>query len=81
MADDFELRYGYRPWLVESFVDRSRHTGTCYQAFNWLEVGQTQGRGRQEKAHHMSVISNFSISPCARHKAYLATEQVWQIGD
>ena len=51
VADDFALRYGYRPWLVESFVDRSRHTGTCYQASNWLEVGQTQGRGRQEKAH------------------------------
>jgi hypothetical protein len=51
IADDFELRYGYRPWLVESFVDQSRHTGTCYQATNWIEVGQTRGRGRQEKAH------------------------------
>ncbi len=51
VADDVELRYGYRPWLVESFVDKSRHSGTCYQASNWVEVGQTQGRGRQEKAH------------------------------
>ncbi len=51
VADDFELRYGYRPWLVESFVEKSRYTGTCYQASNWIEVGQTQGRGRQEKAH------------------------------
>ena len=51
VADDFECRYGYRPCLVESFVDKSRYTGTCYQASNWIEVGQTQGRGRQEKAH------------------------------
>ena len=51
VADDVELRYGYRPWLVESFVDKSRHTGICYQASNWIEVGQTKGRGRQEKAH------------------------------
>ena len=51
VANDVELRYGYRPWLVESFVDRSRHTGICYQASNWIEVGQTRGRGRQEKAH------------------------------
>jgi hypothetical protein len=51
VADDFECRYGYRPWLVESFVEKSRYTGTCFQASNWIEVGQTQGRGRQEKAH------------------------------
>ncbi len=27
---DFEKRYNYRPWLIESFVDRSRFLGTCY---------------------------------------------------
>ena len=51
IADDVELRYGYRPWLVESFVDLSRHTGSCYQASNWIEVGKTQGRGRQDSKH------------------------------
>ena len=51
IADDFELRYGYRPWLVESFVETEHYTGTCYQASNWIEVGQTQGRGRQDSAH------------------------------
>jgi hypothetical protein len=51
VADDMELRYGYRPWLVESFVEKSRYSGTCYQASNWIEVGQTRGRGRQERAH------------------------------
>jgi hypothetical protein len=51
VADDMELRYGYRPWLVESFVDKSRYSGTCYQASNWIEAGQTRGRGRQDRAH------------------------------
>jgi hypothetical protein len=51
VAEDFELRYGYRPWLVESFVDQSRYRGTCYQATNWIEVGETQGRGRQDRGH------------------------------
>jgi hypothetical protein len=51
VADDFELRYGYRPWLVESFVEKARYSGTCYQAANWIEVGQTRGRGRQDSAH------------------------------
>ncbi len=49
LAEDFEQRYDYRPWLVESFVDRSRFSGGCYRAANWILVGQTQGRGRQDR--------------------------------
>ena len=49
----FEDAYGYRPWLVETFVDTSRFSGTCYRAANWLRVGQTQGRGRQD-AHNQA---------------------------
>lgn len=47
LPDDFEKRYGFRPWLVESFVDTSRYLGTCYKAANWVRVGSSQGRGRQ----------------------------------
>ena len=49
LADDFERQYNYRPWLVESFVDTSRYSGTCYQAANWIPVGKTKGRGRQDR--------------------------------
>ena len=46
---DFEREYGYRPWLVESFVDTSRYSGSCYQAANWIPIGKTRGRGRQDR--------------------------------
>jgi len=46
VAEDFERRYGLRPWLLESFVDGSRYDGGCYKAANWIPVGQTKGRGR-----------------------------------
>lgn len=46
VAADFARRYGLRPWLMESFVDPSAYAGTCYQAANWVKVGQTKGRGR-----------------------------------
>jgi hypothetical protein len=49
LVEDFQQRYHYRPWLVESFVDRSRFSGACYRAANWIVVGQTQGRGRQDR--------------------------------
>jgi len=43
---DWEGRYGYRPVLLETFVERDRFAGTCYRAANWTCVGQTQGRGK-----------------------------------
>jgi len=49
MADDFEGAYNYRPWLVESFVDLSSYSGICYRAANWIDLGLTKGRGRQDR--------------------------------
>jgi len=46
IADDWELRYHYRPVLLETFVDDTRFRGTCYRAANWSCVGRTQGRGK-----------------------------------
>jgi len=46
---DFAARYGYEPWLSESFVDRQQYAGTCFQAANWECVGQTKGRGRNDR--------------------------------
>jgi len=46
VGEDFERRYGLRPWLLESFVERPTHDGACYKAANWIGVGQTKGRGR-----------------------------------
>ncbi len=49
MPDDFERAYKYRPFLVESFVDTRHFSGACFQAANWILVGQTKGRGRQDR--------------------------------
>ena len=46
---DWQERYGFEPVLVETFVDRSRFSGASYRAANWLYVGQTSGRGRQDR--------------------------------
>lgn len=43
---DWQARFGYPLWLLETFVDPRRFTGTCYRAANWLEVGQTRGYRR-----------------------------------
>jgi hypothetical protein len=44
---DWQAKYQQPIWLLETFVDRQRFAGTCYQAANWIRLGQTKGRGRQ----------------------------------
>jgi hypothetical protein len=46
LPEDWARCYGYRPVLLESFVEVQRFAGTGYRAANWLCVGQTQGRGK-----------------------------------
>src|SRR5437867_8166105 len=61
---DWRGRYGYEPVLSETFVEKERFEGTCYRAANWIEVGQTQGRGRQDRVHgHRSSIKRIFVYP------------------
>jgi Domain of unknown function (DUF4338)/Transposase DNA-binding/Transposase Tn5 dimerisation domain len=64
LVEDFHQRYHYRPWLVESFVDTSRFTGASYRAANWILVGQTKGRGRQDRFSKRSkTIKDIYVYP------------------
>jgi hypothetical protein len=47
LSQDWQTLYGHPLYLAETFVDRSRFSGTCYQASNWIPVGQTQGSGKR----------------------------------
>jgi hypothetical protein len=47
---DWRDRYGFSPWLMETCVELS-HAGTSYRAANWIELGMTAGRGRQDRAN------------------------------
>lgn len=49
LSRDWQERYGYRPLLLETYVERERFLGTCYKAANWQHVGATRGRGRQDR--------------------------------
>ena len=49
IAADWQARYGHAVRLLETFVERDRFRGSCYRAANWICVGQTQGRTRQDR--------------------------------
>jgi hypothetical protein len=64
LTTDWKGRYGYEPLLAETFVEQERFEGTCYRAANWLEVGQTQGRGRQDRTHRRpSPVKRIFVYP------------------
>ena len=64
---DWRGRYGYEPVLVETFIEKERFEGTCYRAANWIQVGETQGRGRQDAAHcRRSSIKRIFVYPLGR---------------
>lgn len=51
LVRDWKQSYGYEPVLLESFVDPQRFAGISYRAANWVELGETSGRGRQDRKH------------------------------
>ena len=67
LPSDWQLRYGYRPVLFETFVESQRHRGTCYNAANWVHVGQTTGRGKKSAVHHQIIpIKDIWLYPLRR---------------
>jgi transposase len=50
LREDWKQRYGYEPVVVETFVTPPWR-GTCYRAANWVHVGRTTGRGRQDRRY------------------------------
>jgi len=67
---DWQQRYGYRPVLLETFVQTDRHKGTCYRAANWIHVGQTVGRGKKALTHQQTLpIKDVWLYPLRRDYA------------
>ena len=68
LANDWHLRYGYHPVLLETFVEQTRFLGTCYKAANWIHVGQTKGRGKLGPAGKISVpIKDIWLYPLSKN--------------
>lgn len=52
---DWRRKYAEPLSLVETFVDTSRFAGVCYRAANWMAVGETTGRTRQDRFNRIEV--------------------------
>jgi len=64
LATDWQTYYGHRVVLVETFVERERFRGSCYRAANWICLGQTQGRTRQDRQHRrLAPVKDILVLP------------------
>lgn len=54
LQKDWKEQYSANLFMVETFVDRKKHKGICYQAANWEYLGETKGFGKVGKvfAYH-----------------------------
>jgi len=71
LRTDWQLHYGLEPWLAETLVDQKRYHGGCYRAANWLDLGETSGRGRMDKLHqhHGAQVKTVLIYPLVKKAA------------
>ncbi len=49
LRSDWQRIYNHDLALVETFVEAARFKGSCYAAANWICVGQSRGRGRNDR--------------------------------
>ncbi|WP_006524238.1 Druantia anti-phage system protein DruA [Desulfoscipio gibsoniae] len=56
ISKDWYDKYGHPVYLLETFVEARRFQGISYQASNWVYVGKTQGRGRNDRHHNSSRV-------------------------
>jgi len=51
LSADWQRLYAHPIYLVETFIDPQRFRGTCYRAANWIYLGLTTGRGKDDQTN------------------------------
>lgn len=77
---DWKERYGVKPVLLETYVDREHHTGVSLAAANWRRLGQSKGRGRddrqREQAKSIKDVWVYELHPGARRSLQGSSAEV-----
>jgi hypothetical protein len=67
LSEDWERFYQHPIYFVETFVDPERFRGTCYRAANWILLGPTTGRGKDDQTHRpnrsLKQVLGYPLTP------------------
>ena len=55
LRSDWQRIYQQDLVLVETFIQKDRFRGSCYAAANWTCIGESSGRGRNDRFHQESL--------------------------
>ena len=73
LAADWQRLYQHPVYFLETFVDLERFQGTCYKAANWLYLGRTTGRGKDDQTGrpNRSLKAVFGYPLCRNFRSRL----------
>ncbi len=54
LSSDWQTVYDHPIHFVETFVHFERYKGTCYRAANWIHLGCTTGRGKDDHTNRVN---------------------------
>ena len=76
ISSDWQERYGHPIYMLETFVEKDRFRGTCYRAANWICVGQSKGRSRNDRYSTLKVaIKDIYLLPLTKRFRELLVNQ------
>lgn len=67
LSQDWERLYHHPIYFLETFVDPERFRGTCYRAANWVLLGRTTGRGKDDHTNRpnrsLKEVLGYPLTP------------------
>jgi len=68
ICTDWTDKYGHPVHLLETFVESDRFAGTCYKAANWIRLGQTKGRTRNDRHNRICApVKDIYVYPLRKN--------------
>ena len=72
LPGEWERVYGHPVYFAETFVDAERFKGTCYRAANWVFLGLTTGRGKNDQTgranRSLKQVLGYPLTPDFRKR-------------
>jgi hypothetical protein len=77
ISEDWQQLYRHPIYFLETFVDPERFRGTCYRAANWVYMGRTTGRGKDDQTNkpNRSLKEAWGYPLSRRFRELLSTVQ------